>query len=398
PGEPAGPVAVAQTVCGVTTESGPNGFPVISMNPEDCIDEPLPAPPWEPLVVGEAICPDWFVYHTNMTGDWEVFRLGELLDDPGADPNLTQGVGPRVYDVAPSRSPDAEWITYASNRDGNWEIYIGRANGTEQRRVTHNTTAIDIDPMWSPDGSWIVYDSARDGNWELYMINVASGEEIRLTDDPGNDLNAFWSPDGTKLVFQSDRDGLWQVYELVVATKEVTLLSDGEGDDHDPQYSFDGEQVAFRSYRNGENSVVYMMDVDGANVQAVSDLTADATNHVWSDDDKLIAYQSDLDGDLDIYVFEVETGQTRLVTDNDIPDYAPTWWCQSPILIFTSDITDDSNIFETPALPIDADPIDVLREAGQLTTDEESDQYPENTPSEENASRQQSLPSPAKNK
>ena len=143
------------TVCGVTT-GRVERLPVISMDPEDCIDEPLPAPPWEPLVVGEAICPDWFVYHTNMTGDWEVFRLGELLDDPGADPNLTQGVGPRVYDVAPSRSPDAEWITYASNRDGNWEIYIGRANGTEQRRVTYNTTAIDIDPMWSPDGSWIV--------------------------------------------------------------------------------------------------------------------------------------------------------------------------------------------------------------------------------------------------
>jgi hypothetical protein len=97
-------------------------------------------------------------------------------------------------------------------------------------------------------------------------------------------------------------------------------------------------------------------------------------------------------------VFEVETGETRLVTDNDIPDYAPTWWCQSPVLIFTSDITGDSNIFDTPALPMDADPIDVLREASQLTTDEESDQFPENTPSEENASRQRSLPSPAKNR
>ena len=398
PPGPQGPVAVAQAVCGETTETGLNGFPVIGMNPEDCVDEPLPAPEWEPLEIGEAVCPDWFVYHTNMTGDWEVFRLGELLNNPGAEPNLTQGVGPRVYDVAPSRSPDAEWITFASNRDGNWEIYIGRADGSEQRRVTYNTTAIDIDPMWSPDGNWIVYDSARDGNWELYMINVGTGVEVRLTDDPGNDLNAFWAPDGTKLVFQSDRDGLWQVYELEIATLEVTRLSDGEGDDHDPQYSFDGEQVAFRSYRNGENSVIYKMDADGANVEAVSDLTADATNHAWSDDDSLIAYQSDLDGDLDIYVFEVETGETRLVTDNDIPDYAPTWWCQSPVLIFTSDITGDANIFDTPALPMDADPIDVLREASQLTTDEESDQFPENTPSEENASRQRSLPSPAKNR
>ena len=88
----------------------------------------------EPIEVGAAICPDWLVYHTNMTGDWEVFRLGELPDEPDAEANLSQGVGERVVDVSPARSPDAEWIAFASNRDGNWELYIGRTNGTEQRR------------------------------------------------------------------------------------------------------------------------------------------------------------------------------------------------------------------------------------------------------------------------
>ncbi len=124
----------------------------------------------------------------------------------------------------------------------------------------------------------------------------------------------------------------------------------------------------------------------------------DALQHVFSYDDTLIAYQSTLDGDDDIYVYEIASDLTRLVTDNDIPDYAPTWWCNSTVVIFTSNITGDSNIFETPALPIDADPILVETEAVQLTVEEDADHYPQNTPAEENASREGALPSPAKNR
>jgi Tol biopolymer transport system component len=384
-------------VCGATSETGDWNFPVVDMNPALC-GPALSSGPWTPIEIGGAVCPDWFVYHTNQTGDWEIFRLGEIPGREGANPNLSQGVGPRVYDVAPSRSPDGEWITFASNRDGNWEIYVGKTDGTFQQRVTYAIEAIDIDPVWSPFGNYIAYESARDGNWELYLVDVATGAETRLTNDPGNDLNPFWSPDGWKLVFQSDREGFWQIYELNIATLEVKKLSDGIGDDLDPQYSNKGDKIAFRSLRDGDNGVLYVMNADGTDVQRISDINGDASNHVFSPDDTLIAYQSDLDGDLDIYVYEFASQKTRLVTDNTISDYAPTWWCSAPIIIFTSDITDDSNIFDTPALPIEAPAIKVEEEANQLTDQPEADQYPQNSPPEENASRQGALPRPAKNK
>ncbi len=354
--------------------------------------------PWTPIEIGAGVCPDWFVYHTNQTGDWEIFRLGEFPGAPGADPNLTQGVGPRVYDVSPTRSPDSQWIAFASNRDGNWEIYVGRADGTFQQRVTYAVEAIDIDPAWSPVGTYIAYESARDGNWELYMVDVTTGAETRLTNDPASDLNAFWSPDGSKLVFQSDRDGFWQIYELDIATLAVTKLSDGIGDDLDPQYSNNGQTIAFRSMRDGQNGVIYVMNADGSNVRAISDPNGDALNHAFSPDDTLIAYQSNLDGDSDIYVYEFASEQTRLVTDNTIPDYAPTWYCNAPTVIFTSDITQDSNVFDTSALPISAPPIKVETDASQLTDEPLADQYPQDSPSEENASREGTLPRPAKNK
>ncbi len=220
----------------------------------------------------------------------------------------------------------------------------------------------------------------------------------QLTFDESNDLNPFWSPDGTKLLFQSDRDGFWQIYELDLATGELTWLSDGMGDDHDPQYSNDGTRITYRTYRYGENSVIVVANADGSDAQVVSDPEGDALNQAFSPDDTLMAYQSNLDGDDDIYVYEFATGLTRLVTDNAVGDYAPTWWCYAPVLLFTSDVKEDSNIFQTPALPIDGDAIDVETDASQLTFTEESDQYPQNTPSEENASRERKVPGSSKNK
>ena len=401
PGTPGAPGSVVvQPVSG----TGP-GFPSVNVSAADAsCYEALPAAPWEPLEIGGAICPDWIVYHTNITGDWEVFRLGELPEEPNAEVNLTQGVGERVYDVSPARSPDSQWIAFASNRDGQWEIYIGRTNGSEQRRVTYNT-ALETSPSWSPDGRYIAYQSNRNGNWDLYMIDVTSGVETRLTEGLGNEIHPSWSPNSDKLLFQSDVDGIWQIYELTLfSTEAPVLLSDGAGDDHDAHYSNNGDMIAFRSYRDGINSVVYVMNSDGTEVTRVSDVAGDAINHVFSPEDSLIAYESNLDGDKDIYVYEIETQQTRLLTENTTLDVAPTWICESTQIVWTSDATEDinvgadNNIFNVNALPIDAPAINVKAEASQMTFEDSADQYPQSVPAEENASREGQVPGRARNR
>ncbi|MCS7071595.1 MAG: hypothetical protein NZM00_08825, partial [Anaerolinea sp.] len=387
--------------------TGP-GFPLINMDTADtCVYEDVPAPPWTPIQPGGAVCPDWLVYHTNVTGDWELFRLGEIPGEPDAEVNLSQGVGDRVYDVSPARSPDSQWIAFTSNRDDNWELYIGRTNGSEQRRITFNT-GVDVGPAWSPNGQFIAFQSNRDGDFDLYLLDVITGGLQQLTDVPGSDINAAWSPDGTKIAFQSDREGFWQIYELNLLTGIETRLSDGSGDDHNPQYSNDGERILFRSYRLGANSVVFYMDADGQNIVQVSDEGGNALNAIWSGDDRLIAYQSNLDGDYDIYIYQVESddqpAQTRLLTDNTISDVAPTWLCSSPTIVWTSNVGEtpdtlsDNELYSTNALPIDADPIDVKAEAAQLTDVDAEDQYPQNTPLEEDASREGQLPGRARNR
>ncbi|MAU10680.1 MAG: hypothetical protein CL607_12720 [Anaerolineaceae bacterium] len=340
-------------------------------------------------------CVSYQFYHTNRDGNWEIYRLGDIPGQPDANPNLTQGTGEGIDDIAPSRSPNGEWIAFASNRDGNWEIYVGSVDGTEQRRVTYNNIAIDTDPVWGPTNA-VVYESSRDGNWNLYMIDMTTGTEVRLTDDDASDLNASWAPSGDRIIFQSDRSGTWQIYELNLTTDTLRVLSDGNGQDFDPQYSPDGQQIVFRSYRGDadDTSVLYVMNRNGGNVRAISDNAGNATNASWSPDRNLIAYQSDINGDLDVFVHDLTTGQTRQVTDNDIDDYAPTWLCSTTHILFTSDIDGDPNIYEVDAAPMQADPVSVedKDEVIQRTDSTFDDIYPEGAPTEENASREGRLP------
>lgn len=412
-----------EPICGDTIET-PDGRVLIDLamcNP----DRERGVPEWSPIEIGGAICPDWLVYHTNRTGDWELFRLGELPNGLTGPENLSRGVGPDVYDMFPSRSPDGMWIAFASTRDTeegsrarNWEIYVAKVTGDDTRRITYNDFAMDLDPVWAPDGLKLAYETTTDnGDWEIRVFDLLTGANYKVTNSPSNEINPFWSPDGTKLLIQSDReDGLWQIYELDFTNgyenPTITKLSDGSGDDHDPMYSNDGTKIVFRSYRDdprpendrSRQSAVYYMNADGTGVTRVSELGGNATNAVFSPDDKLIAYQSNIaNGINDIYVYEIETGVTRLLTNNtgdyqNVQDTSPTWYCNSTLLVFTSsvDATDATpnnlNVFSVDALPITAPPINPDEDANRLTDDDENDRDAQNSPSEENASRHGQVP------
>jgi TolB protein len=407
PSQPPAPPSTTN-LCGLAANQPFGAVPVVNM-PPFCVENDVEKPNtnWTAIPIEPATCPDWLVYHTDMTGDWEIFRLGEADFAPDADPNLSKGTD--VIDMRPTRSPDSKHIAFTSNRDGNFEIYIAAVDGSLMQRVTDNQS-LDLDPAWSPDGTRIAYYSNVSGNWELWVVDVTTGVKTQLTDSPANDINPFWSPDSRKVVFQSDsEDGLWQLYTYDFASGEIVRLSDGMGDDIDPQYSNDGSKIAFLSTRDDENGVIttiYVMNADGTGLTRVSEVGGRASNIAWSPDDTLIAYQSDVaNGVNDIYVYEVATGKTRLITNNTadyagIQDVAPTWYCDSTILVFTSNVESlsdgnsaNNNIYSVNALPIDGEPIDVDKTASQLTEDEGNDRDPQNTPSEEESSNGGALPS-----
>ena len=106
----------------------------------------------------------------------------------------------------------ANHIVFGLQRDGNPEISLMNADGSEERRLTHDP-ADDWQASWSRDSTRLAFVSARDGEWEIYLMDVSDGgvagdsHLVRLTDNDVSDGFPDWSPDGTRIVFSSMRDG-----------------------------------------------------------------------------------------------------------------------------------------------------------------------------------------------
>ena len=60
-------------------------------------------------------------------------------------------------------------------------------------------------PSWSPDGSLLAYASNRSGNYEIYVRRGEGGQDVDVTNDPGQDIQPAFSPDGSSIAFISTR-------------------------------------------------------------------------------------------------------------------------------------------------------------------------------------------------
>jgi eukaryotic-like serine/threonine-protein kinase len=70
-------------------------------------------------------------------------------------------------------------------------------------RLTH--TGRSEWPSWSPDGSLLAYASDRSGNFEISVRRGEGGQDVNVTNDPGQDIQPAFSPDGNTIAFVSTR-------------------------------------------------------------------------------------------------------------------------------------------------------------------------------------------------
>ena len=290
---------------------------------------PLTPTPTNPVVITRSL-PAIAFRARNVGGkgdlpNWQIF----VMDLDGTN---RQRVTRDTNDaIMPAWSPDGQRIVFASKIGDNRDVFVVSLDGTGLLNLT-NHPANDYTPSWSPDGRQVVFSSNRLGYWEMFLVNSDGSEVRRIADEAIGGQSPVFSPDGRLLAFSArDEENNWDIYVMPVPAngsppQPPRRLTTAVGNDLAPMFSPRGDRIAFESNRDG-NYEIYVMNLDGGNQRNLTNLaSANDQGPVWSPDGKRIMFYSTRDGSWDIFVMS-DTGRnvTNLTNTPDIDELEPSW-------------------------------------------------------------------------
>ncbi len=173
------------------------------------------------------------------------------------------------------------------------EIFTIPADKGDVRNLTHSSGSAEREPAWSPDGKWVSYFSDKSGEYKLVIESqdgLTPPREIAL-DHPTHYYTPSWSPDSKKIMFSDTNLHVWV---LDVASGQAKIVG------NDPW------MVPTRTL-----------------------------NPVWGPDSKWVAYSSRLKSMYHaIFVSNVETGESKQITDGLADSVWPAWDASGKYLWF----------------------------------------------------------------
>jgi TolB protein len=187
----------------------------------------------------------------------------------------------------------------------------------DRRRFHITTVALAVAPILAPFS-------------RLSATNNAQGSELpgdlrRLTESGGGDNRATYMPDAKTLLFSSKRSGRSQIWQINAdGTGPRQFHASSANDYGRVAMNSDGSRICFSSDRGGENAV-YVLDVATGRTTLISDPAFWSFGPSWSTRD-VIAYFSKKGGnELNVWTVLPDGSDSRQATNQPGQSRQP-WW------------------------------------------------------------------------
>jgi serine/threonine-protein kinase len=265
----------------------------------------------------------------------------------GGSPRTIEGTAGNAGASAASWSFDDKLIAYVQGNPlyfggpsiGNLapaSVWVTRADGGAPQRIT-DEQHLNTSPVWTPEGA-ILYVSSLKGNRDIFLQKIggdlkARGEPTRLT----TGLNAH--------TISIDKTGSILTYSVFIPSSNiwsVSLASDGR-ETHQVtsgtqtieavSASPDGKWLAYDSNRNG-NADIYKISADGGEPEQLTHNGSDNFFPTWSPDGTQIGFHSLVNGNRDVFVMDANGRNLTQVTSSKREELAPVFVSNGNGLLF----------------------------------------------------------------
>ncbi|ROL58804.1 protease, partial [Bacteroidetes/Chlorobi group bacterium ChocPot_Mid] len=216
------------------------------------------------------------------------------------------------------------------------DIYTVPLQGGLARRITVSD-GIEIFPRFSPDGKTIAFSGEHDGNREVFVIPSEGGLPKRLTysmDIPGlpdrmgpDKIIMQWSSDGQNIIYRGRQES-WNAW--VGKLYSVNLNGGLPQEFPLPKSGFaslnsDGSKIAYnrvfrefrtwKRYRGGQADDIWIYDFKSQELTNITQNPAQDIIPMWYNNK--IYFLSDRDHFMNIFVYDLNTKQTKKITNFD---------------------------------------------------------------------------------
>jgi hypothetical protein len=226
--------------------------------------------------------------------DGDIFTVG--VDGSSLRRLTRSGGGKGTF----SWSPDGRQIVFRWDPSGtNWnasDIAIVTVSDLKVRTLAHEAWS----PAWSPGGDWIAYYSASAVAYGLYIIRPDGSDKRQIL--AGDAEYPTWSPDGRRLAFMSlgfpasssPSSADYEIYAVDVDGGNVQRLTNLTGEDGWPAWSHDGTRIAYTRMPTEAESEIHVMTADGQDDRLIADPNDSLEEYSpsWSPNDRYIAYHA----------------------------------------------------------------------------------------------------------
>ena len=233
----------------------------------------------------------------------------------------------------PAFSPDGAWLAVNGERKAHENLAIVRPDGSGLKEITEHTE--DGLPYWSQEGKSLVFSSTRHGDRQsrVYVLDSVpldgrrgAGRPLNTGPDDVRGRHPTWTASDQIVYTGCDHAASPVVCGLLRISAEhgphapaavTTYAGDTAPDAH-------GDRVAFMSDRDG-NWEIYVVNLDGTDLQRLTDSPAVEGLPTWSPEGESIAFVSDLGGSWAIWAMDADGANSRALFDLGGGGLGPNW-------------------------------------------------------------------------